>query len=483
MRRVLIVDDDVFYGGLVAKAFGYRKWLPVVCHNMEDALKEIEALRVDLIVTDIFMPGIGGIDGIQFLRTKAPDVPVIAMSGGWDSLGPQEAIKAAVKVGARAGLAKPIQGDQLDAILKDLGLSSIEMGEPDWPKTANKTTDWDEVFDAPVNGLIAWISSADSFDILKISAFNMLDHLLKNTHTQIDTDKYRERLKDIIGRGTSTNAKETLAAIVSLLNEIKIQFKADDARFNAAQKLERFEQRKAMRLAVPDVKPRTSILPYAVAGGGIVVTLLVGLFFAFAGEDKITTAELKADKAKVTKQQVTRSEAARMSPVDLNKPRPDAKTPSAAPASKADEWKPPEQKFTPPADAGPDTRPTLALAALQWLPTPYTPGRQSVRLVPLLSVTSYDDMAPLCDRAPTLMDMVNTALSRVPDTDDASVPTELKALEAPLAQHINAVLQGNIVTAVTLAHGPDLLKIHFINDPCRPLTPAEYQTLNMNAKK
>lgn len=482
MRRVLIVDDDVFYGGLVAKAFGYRKWLPVVCHNMEDALKEIEALRVDLIVTDIFMPGIGGIDGIQFLKTKAPDVPVIAMSGGWDSLGPQEAIKAAVKVGARAGLAKPIQGDQLDAILKDLGLSSADMGEPDWPKTANKTTDWDEVFDAPVNGLIAWISSADSFDILKISAFNMLDHLLKNTHTQIDTDKYRERLKDIVSRGTSANAKETLGQIVSLLHEIKIQFKADDARFDAARKLERFEQRKAKRLAVPDVKPKASILPYAVTGSGIVVTLLVGLYFAFFGGDNNTAAQPKTEKAVAEKQRVTRSETDRTTTSQTNKPHSASNTPLTATAPKDDEWKPPQQKFTPPAVAAPDTQPTLALAALEWLPPPYTPGREPVSLVPLLSVTSYEDMAALCDRAPTLMDMVNTALSRVPNTDEAAVAGELKSLEVPLAKQINDYLQEDVVVAVTLAHGPDIFKIRFINDACRPLTPAEYRSLHLNVK-
>lgn len=483
MKRVLIVDDDVFYAGLVAKAFGQRRWLPVVCNNMEDALKEIEKLRVDLIVTDIFMPGIGGIEGITFLKIKAPDVPVLAMSGGWDKMAPEDAVKAAIKVGARGGLAKPIKGDQLDAALQDLGLGDSDMGEPNWPQTANETTDWDAVFDAPVNGLVAWVSNADSFDLLKISAINMLDHLLANTRTDLDVAKYKERLKDILSHGSSANTDQTLSAILSLLNEIKTKFKQVDAQFVAERNLQKFEKRKDQRRAAPPIKQeKTALEKYAMPMAGGAVVLVIALVMILMGgeeelivkkEDSITQTERKLNtRTKMGKTELNKRGA-------LDGPRKDTNKLYRAPDKKAAPWKAPTQKFEKPKDADPDMPAVLALGAVEWSSSPYRLPSITLRMVPLMQVKDWETMPILCDRVPVLMDMINKALSKLPDDGDAPTTEEIKKVATPLVSFINVELDLELVRKVTFISGADLRKINFINDACRPLLPKEIRSLKL----
>jgi CheY-like chemotaxis protein len=121
-KRVIIVDDDQFYVNLVSKIFIQRGWQTVICSSMETALQSYNPKHVSLIVTDIFMPGMGGIEGIKFLRQTFPDSSIIAMSGGWDGMSPKATVDAAIKIGADAGLKKPITPEELDHVLGTLNI-------------------------------------------------------------------------------------------------------------------------------------------------------------------------------------------------------------------------------------------------------------------------------------------------------------------------------------------------------------------------
>ncbi len=481
MKRVLIIDDDEFYAGLVAKVFGQRRWLPVVCHNMEDALKEINTLKVDLIVTDIFMPGIGGIKGIPFLNKEAPDIPVIAMTGGWDKMSPEETVKAAVKIGAKGGLAKPIKGELLDDLLKQLGLDGTDMGEPNWPQTVNETTDWDEVFDAPVNGLIEWISGADSFELMKISAINMLAHLFQNTRTELDARKYMERLQEILANGTSLNQGETLQAIISLLHEIKTKFKAEEARYVAEKRLERFEQRKSKRAAVPVPKPKPGFLEqYGVYLAGVTLVFGLGLGFILYGSKDVVEEEPKKKITQTEKKLLTRTPMGKteVKKDDQPGPRQNPDELYRAPELKAKAWRPPSQKFEPPEETPPDMPPTLALAALEWATT--SGRKNAVQYVPLVRLTEYEKMKIICDRAPMMQDLFNRALSSIPD--DGNVPTadELSEAAKPLVKTLNERFDLTVVKQITFVGRGDMHHLQFINDACRPVTPKELRALGMD---
>lgn len=476
MRRVLIIDDDTFYGGLVAKAFGQRRWLPVTCLNMEDALKEMEALKVDLIVTDIFMPGIGGIEGIPFLKSKAPDVPIIAISGGWDKLPPDEAVKAAVKVGAHGGLAKPIKGDLLDKLLADLNLGGTSMGEPNWPQTMDETTDWDEVFDAPTNGLIAWIGNADTFEVLKVSAINMFAHLFQNTHTSLDSKAYMDRLKDILANDTSLTRDDTLKQIQTLLNEIKTKFKQEDAKFISEKRLEKFEQRRAKRMAVPKApveKPWYE--KYALLIGGAVVAGIVAIGVVWMVQEEPVEEAKEKKITQTEKKLVTRTPMGKTDRDKLDGPRQDPDKLYRAPERGGKAWRAPSQQFEKPADAPPDMPAILALAAVQWSSAPYGSERTLLRMAPLLTVKDWESLSIICDRAPMLTDVINSELSKLSVLTDVPRDQDLDNLSMRLTPSLNAALGVDFIQHVSLIHGTTFQQMNFINDPCRPLTIKEVE--------
>ena len=110
-QALIVDDDDLFRRYLqgVLAAFGF---LPNYAENAPLALRVLERLSPDLIITDIYMPGGDGFELINRLRLQGDATPIIAMSGGgahpeYDALG------IAATLGANACIAKPIRNAQL----------------------------------------------------------------------------------------------------------------------------------------------------------------------------------------------------------------------------------------------------------------------------------------------------------------------------------------------------------------------------------
>ena len=80
--RVLIVEDmREVREGLAALINGTRGFTCVGSHRtMEEALLRVTGERPDVILTDIGLPGMSGIEGIGILRERLPEVPIIALT-------------------------------------------------------------------------------------------------------------------------------------------------------------------------------------------------------------------------------------------------------------------------------------------------------------------------------------------------------------------------------------------------------------------
>ena len=118
MSRILIIDDEPDFRAVV------RSFLEAEGHEVLDAASGEAGLHLfrshtpDLIVTDIHMPGIGGLETIVQIREEKPEMRIIAVSG-------QDGIAAAALLpdgerGADRGLAKPFRRRDLIATIDDL---------------------------------------------------------------------------------------------------------------------------------------------------------------------------------------------------------------------------------------------------------------------------------------------------------------------------------------------------------------------------
>ena len=116
MSTILIIDDDTQILAV------YRAMLEREGHRViesSDGLSGLEICRtepVDLVVTDIIMPGKEGLETILELRQEFPELGIIAVSGG-GRLGPDSYLPLARKMGAQATLTKPFaRKDLLDIV-------------------------------------------------------------------------------------------------------------------------------------------------------------------------------------------------------------------------------------------------------------------------------------------------------------------------------------------------------------------------------
>ncbi len=124
MARILITDDDVILAGMLQKvltAYGHE-----VAHagNGHEALRLYDPQLFHLVLTDLDMPGMGGVELIGALRLAHPAVKVIAMSGGGGAITAEDGLSIARQAGALRTLTKPFPlPELLDAVKECLAAS------------------------------------------------------------------------------------------------------------------------------------------------------------------------------------------------------------------------------------------------------------------------------------------------------------------------------------------------------------------------
>jgi len=112
LARILVIDDDDQVRDVI------RMILEKEGYTVDDACDGNEGVRVfretgpDLVITDILMPGMGGVQTIMELRVIRPDVKVIAISGG-DHIAPEYYLKVIRNFDTLHELKKPIMRDEL----------------------------------------------------------------------------------------------------------------------------------------------------------------------------------------------------------------------------------------------------------------------------------------------------------------------------------------------------------------------------------
>lgn len=111
--KVVIVDDERAMGELLVTDLRLRGYQPVAFTAAGAALEHLRTQRADVVLTDVRMPGTGGLELCAQISKLLPHLPVIVMT----AFGSMDTAIAALRSGAYDFLTKPIESDLLVAAL------------------------------------------------------------------------------------------------------------------------------------------------------------------------------------------------------------------------------------------------------------------------------------------------------------------------------------------------------------------------------
>lgn len=80
-RSILVVDDELLIRDLLYDFFKDHGWDISIAENGEKALEVLRAKKVDLVLSDVKMPEMDGLDLSRKLRESYPMLPVVLMTG------------------------------------------------------------------------------------------------------------------------------------------------------------------------------------------------------------------------------------------------------------------------------------------------------------------------------------------------------------------------------------------------------------------
>ena len=126
MAHILLVDDDAQVRNMLKITLERAGYEVTEAGDGNQAVAEYDPATMDLVITDIVMPEKEGIETIMELKTKNPDVQIIAISGG-GRINPEDYLKWARRFGVAATFTKPVDREQLLAKLAGL-LNGVEAG-------------------------------------------------------------------------------------------------------------------------------------------------------------------------------------------------------------------------------------------------------------------------------------------------------------------------------------------------------------------
>lgn len=115
-QTILVVDDEVDAIRMITLILEDADYQVISVNRCEDAIKHLASEAVDLVVTDIIMPDMEGIEFIRRIQGSHPALPIVAISGGGRAHNP-DFLKFARGLGAQATLSKPFRREDLLAVV------------------------------------------------------------------------------------------------------------------------------------------------------------------------------------------------------------------------------------------------------------------------------------------------------------------------------------------------------------------------------
>jgi two-component system response regulator PilR (NtrC family) len=142
MANLLVVDDEQGMRQLLSLVFGRAGHAVRAAENGRRALALLREQSADLIVSDVRMPDMGGIELLREARELLPDVAVVMMT----AFATVETAREAFKLGADDFIQKPFDVDELKLIVeKALELRNLKQELEGWKKTQSERGRLDQI--------------------------------------------------------------------------------------------------------------------------------------------------------------------------------------------------------------------------------------------------------------------------------------------------------------------------------------------------
>jgi DNA-binding NtrC family response regulator len=128
--QVLVIDDDDCVGAAIKAILARRNGETELASRAYAGIRALESSRFDVVLVDLFMPGMSGLNAITHIRRQS-GIPIIAMSGFQlrDSVNSIDYLGMAVRCGASTCMRKPFAPQQLvEAIDRSIALAPLAIG-------------------------------------------------------------------------------------------------------------------------------------------------------------------------------------------------------------------------------------------------------------------------------------------------------------------------------------------------------------------
>ncbi|MGN7193747.1 response regulator transcription factor [Bacillus mycoides] len=177
--RVLIVEDEQDLQNILVKRLNAEYYSVDGCGNGEDALDYISMATYDLIVLDIMIPGIDGLQVLQRLRADNNTTPVLLLTAK-DTIDDRV---TGLDLGADDYLVKPFAFDELLARIRVLMRR----------KTGN-TSNVFEIADLVVDCNMPKVTRGDQVINLSSKEFAILEYMIRNKEVVLTRDKIEQHV-------------------------------------------------------------------------------------------------------------------------------------------------------------------------------------------------------------------------------------------------------------------------------------------------
>src|SRR3954469_6314782 len=124
--KILLIEDDRSTASALEKVLKADGYDVSLAGRGDEGLAQARSEAFDLVITDLRLPGMGGLDLIANLHGAKPKLPIIMMTAH----GTTETAIEAMKLGACDYLVKPFEADELLALTASAVSSSRLMSEP-----------------------------------------------------------------------------------------------------------------------------------------------------------------------------------------------------------------------------------------------------------------------------------------------------------------------------------------------------------------